>query len=209
MRVSTMTQRQPTLPWLTLALAGSMVALFAAFGPAPASLVYDQVAIADGQWWRLLTAHLVHSDVQHLAWNLAGLLVLGTLLEPIDHKAFLAALFAGAIGVDMALIGLLPHIDFYCGLSGALNTLLLPLLIAFWTRTRSPLVLIIAVASLVKILVELSLGQALFTQTAWASVPAVHLAGWLAGGLSVLPDRVAALWRRTSISPYPLNGEQP
>lgn len=202
-----MMQRQPSFPWVTLALAGSMVALFAAFGPAPGSLVYDRVAIAGAQWWRLLTAHLVHSDLEHLTWNVAGLLVLGTLLERIDRRTYSIALFGGMLCVDMALIGHLPSIGYYCGLSGALNALLLPLLVELWRRTRSPLVPVIAAASLIKILVELFLGDALFTHTAWTSVPAAHLAGWLVGGLAALPGHGAVLWHRTSANPSLLNGK--
>lgn len=205
MRVSSVTNRLSKWPWLTLALAGSMAALFAALGPAPAGLVYNRSAIADGQWWRLLTAHLVHSDIEHLIWNLAGLLVLGSLLERANWKACSTALLAGMAAVDMALIQQLPHIDLYCGLSGALNALLIPLLTYLWKTTRSPLVPAVAAASLIKILVELSLGHAVLTHTAWASVPAAHLAGWIAGSLSELPG----VWRRTSIPHYPLNGELP
>lgn len=182
-----------------------MAALFAAFGPAPAGLVYDRIAIADGQWWRLLTAHLVHSDIEHLTWNIGGLLVLGSLLERANWKDCSMALLAGVAAVDIALIEQLPHIGFYCGLSGALNALLIPLLIYLWKTTRSPLVPVIAAASLIKILAELFLGHAVFTHTAWASVSAVHLAGWIAGSLNALPS----IWRRTSIPHYPPNGELP
>ena len=38
-------------------------------------------AIADGQWWRLISAQFVHLDVLHLAFNAYGILVLGKFLE--------------------------------------------------------------------------------------------------------------------------------
>ena len=37
-----------TLPWLSVTLAGLVVALYAAFGPAPEAWVYDRAAIAGG-----------------------------------------------------------------------------------------------------------------------------------------------------------------
>jgi len=39
-------------------------------------LMWDRAAIDAGQWWRLLTAHLVHLDVRHLLLNIFGLLLI-------------------------------------------------------------------------------------------------------------------------------------
>ena len=64
-------------PW-----AGALcVALFVAFGGAPAALVYDRAAIGNGEIWRLATGHLVHLDLQHLGYNIGALLALGALYE--------------------------------------------------------------------------------------------------------------------------------
>ena len=35
-------------------------------------LQYDRAALAAGEWWRLVTAHLVHLGWDHLALNVAG-----------------------------------------------------------------------------------------------------------------------------------------
>jgi rhomboid family GlyGly-CTERM serine protease len=173
------------MPWLTLALAGSMAALYAMLGPAPAALVYDRVAIGEGEWWRLLTAHLVHGDIVHLAWNLAGLLLLGTMLERVSRVLLPAMLLSGAMAIDLMLAAGLSEIAYYCGLSGVINALLVPVLADVWRRSRSPLVPAIALLTLAKIGVEMVAGQALLTETAWPSLPAAHLAGWV-GGLPAL-----------------------
>lgn len=173
-------------PWLTLLLGGSMLALFAGLGPAPTQLVYDRTAILGGEWWRLVTAHLVHSDVGHLAWNLGGLLLLGGLLEGISRAALSAALAIGTLAVDLVLLFGLPGMGWYCGLSGSLNALLVPLFAAGWAARRSPLIPLMAALTLAKIGIEMASGQALFTETAWASVPQAHLAGWLAGIAAML-----------------------
>ena len=39
-------------------------------------LRYSRMAIDQGQFWRLLTAHLVHYDVAHATLNAAGLILL-------------------------------------------------------------------------------------------------------------------------------------
>src|ERR1700746_1774855 len=42
-------------------------------------LRYDRAALAAGQWWRLLTAHLVHLDFDHAALNSLGLVLMWAL----------------------------------------------------------------------------------------------------------------------------------
>ena len=65
------------LPWLTLLLSGLVAALYLLLGPAPPRLVFDHARVAQGEVWRLLSGHLVHSDAAHLAWNLAAFVILG------------------------------------------------------------------------------------------------------------------------------------
>mgnify|MGYP001821827145 CR=1 FL=1 len=170
-----------TLPWLSVTLAGLVVALYAAFGPAPEAWVYDRAAIAGGEWWRLISGHWVHSDGAHLGWNLAGLLALGWTVEMRGRRRLVAGLLAGTFGVDLMLWLGLPGLAAYCGLSGVLNSLLPLALVGLWQRATAPALVATGALSLLKITSEISAGQALFTHTAWASVPEAHLAGWLAG----------------------------
>ena len=176
-----------TLPWLTLALSGSMALLYLVLGPAPPAWVYDRDAIVAGEWWRLVSGHWVHSDLPHLGWNLGATLLLGGLLELRDRRAWLIALAAGTGAVDAALWFGLPGLTRYCGLSGVLNAVLLPLLFALGRTVPARLLALSGALSLGKILTELAAGQALFTQAAWPSLPEAHLAGWLAGLLPVVP----------------------
>lgn len=173
------------IPWLTLTLAGLTVALFAALGPAPVDWVFDRAAIADGEWWRLLSGHWVHSDGAHLGWNLAALILLGALIETDRRRLLLAGLFGGSLAVDIAVWTLLPDMSHYCGLSGVLNTLLLLALGTLHGRSSSALLISVAAFSLLKIVVELFAGHALLTDTAWTSVPLAHLAGWTLGVMIV------------------------
>lgn len=179
------------LPWLTLSLAGLAIGLYAVAGPAADAAVYDRAAVADGEWWRLLSGHWVHGDTGHLAWNLTALLLLGSIVESSRRWLLPLGLLAGSIGVDLWLWTGLPGIVRYCGLSGALNTLLILALWTTWKRSGHWLVWAIGLGSLLKILVEMADGRALLTQTAWPSVPSAHLAGWLVGCLLVALNR----WR--------------
>lgn len=169
------------LPWLTIALAGSMAALYAAFGPAPEGWVYDRAAVGAGEWWRLFSGHWLHADTAHLGWNLAALLLLGSLAERHGRGSLLACLLLGGLAVNATLLWMLPGMTHYCGLSGVLNALLLPALAGLRRPSGDGPLWLVGVLSLGKILVELKGGAALFTHTAWASVPEAHLAGWLAG----------------------------
>lgn len=240
-------------PWLTIALAGSAAALYAALGPAPEAWVYDRAAIADGEWWRLFSGHWLHGDGGHLGWNLVALLLLSGLVESRGRWLLLACLLLGSLVVDAVLGLAMPDLAYYCGLSGVLNALLLPALAGLWRHedslrmwpyrplflwervrvrgirqapemavawridalTPSPsthkgnrdpggrgmkggmslhsldshgngLLWLVGALSLGKVLVEMVSGSALFTHTAWASVPESHLAGWMAG-LLLLP----------------------
>ena len=172
-----------SLPWLTLGLTGLLVALFVIAGPAPVAWVFDRDAIMAGEWWRLITGHWVHSDLNHLAWNLAAFGLLGGTVESLGRRYLLGGLATGMAGVDLLLWFGLPGLGVYCGLSGVLNTLLLLALLGhFRLDPRSwAIVLAVGVASLGKILFELLTLQPIFSSTAWASVPEAHLAGWLVG----------------------------
>ena len=47
--------------------------------PGRVLLRYDRVALAAGQWWRLLSAHVVHLSVRHALVNCLGLVLLWAL----------------------------------------------------------------------------------------------------------------------------------
>ena len=169
-----MLRADPYMPWMTLLLSGLVAALFAVAGPAPAEWVYDREAIAGGQAWRLLSGHLLHSDLEHLVWNLAGLAVLGTVVEQhFGGKLLLGGLLLGSLLVDLVLWWAMPWLSHYCGLSGVLNTLLVIALAALWQQSP-PLSVLVGAGSLLKILWEMAAGQALLTQTTWAAVPAAR-----------------------------------
>src|ERR687892_129835 len=60
-------------------------------------------AIADGEYWRLLTAGFLHAGFFHLLFNMFALYILGTLLEPAIGRLrfgliYFVSLFAGSFG---------------------------------------------------------------------------------------------------------------
>jgi rhomboid family GlyGly-CTERM serine protease len=106
------------------ALAATALALAAVPAATPA-LSYVRAAIRSGEIWRLLTGHLVHGTVAHLAWNLAGLalvwLAFGT---GLGGRAWTLAFLASALGTGLGVFLFAPDVAAMLGLSGALHGLL-------------------------------------------------------------------------------------
>jgi membrane associated rhomboid family serine protease len=90
--------------------SGSVIDNFGVFGP----------AIANGDWYRVLTGAFLHAGILHIAFNMYALYILGTLLEPALGSVrftamYFASLFAGSLGVI-----LLSHDTNSVGASGAI-----------------------------------------------------------------------------------------
>lgn len=172
-------------PWFTFILAALAIGFYGLAGPAAPAWVFDRGAIADGEWWRFISGHLIHSDSQHLFWDVAALVVIGWMLERRRPAIFAWGLLAGLLAVNTWLWFGMPELERYCGLSGVLHSILLLLLATLWRETRSPLVITMVALITCKIFLELWTAEALLTNTAWPGVPIVHLAG-LIGGSGVL-----------------------
>ncbi|MES9960198.1 MAG: rhombosortase [Sedimenticola sp.] len=175
------------LPWRTLGLTGLTLALYLLLGPAPQALVLDREAIAAGEWWRLITGHWVHGDLQHLLLDTAGLFILSLLFERRPAWIYGAFLVAAMLIQDLMLLRWLPWIETYCGLSGLLNALLAGGMLLLWRDSGDRLYLLVLAAAAGKIAVEISLGQALFSDPLWPPLPEAHAFGLLSGALLSIP----------------------
>jgi rhomboid family GlyGly-CTERM serine protease len=83
---------------------------------------YERSAIAAGEWWRLITAHLVHLDLEHTLLNLLGLVMMWALFAR-DYRPGQWLLITAAIVlvIDAALWFWDTSIHWYVGASGALH----------------------------------------------------------------------------------------
>lgn len=89
---------------------------------ARAGLRYERDAIAAGQWWRLVTAHLAHLDLQHTQLNLLGLVMMWALFaRDYRPRQWLIIAAAVVLAIDAGLWFRDPQIHWYVGASGALH----------------------------------------------------------------------------------------
>lgn len=84
-------------------IAGGAGGLSGTSGSVIADFGLRGVAVADGEWYRLLTGGFLHAGLFHIGFNMFALFILGRLLEPaIGTPRFVAlyfaSLFAGAFG---------------------------------------------------------------------------------------------------------------
>jgi rhomboid protease GluP len=143
------------MPWLTLGIIGIATALFAAenalavtpsagmLTPALDTLVAmggvsGALVHGRGEWWRVLTATLLHADPMHLLFNGVGLLLGGAVLESLLGRAWLGAIFVvGAVGGSLASIAINAPNVVSVGASGAIMALLAAALVASY-RVPAP-----------------------------------------------------------------------
>lgn len=87
----------------TVVLAGLCLAIFGLqsyYAPfVHTSATFSSTLVAAGEWWRLLTANLLHGGPGHLVINLLGLVFLGNLVErPLGLSRTAIVMAAAALG---------------------------------------------------------------------------------------------------------------
>lgn len=150
------------------------------------ALRYEREAVLQGEYWRLVTGHLVHGSILHLILNAAGLGLIAALF-PHDYSWrgwLLIALFS-MLAIDVGLVFYEPQLAWYVGLSGVLHGALAAGAIAWWRHEPRPLALVLIVIFLGKLGWEQWQG-ALPLSGDLAVVVNAHLYGALGGALAGL-----------------------
>jgi rhomboid family GlyGly-CTERM serine protease len=89
---------------------------------ARAALRYERVAIVAGQWWRLLTAHFVHIDLEHALLNIMGVVLMWAIFaRDLTPRQWLIITAVVVLTIDAGLWFRDTGVDWYVGASGALH----------------------------------------------------------------------------------------
>src|ERR1700722_6629148 len=148
-----------------------------------ALLRYDRVALAAGQWWRLLTAHVIHLGPEHAALNSLGLVLMWALFAR-DYKPgqWVSITLASIAAIDAGLWLRDSTVAWYVGSSGALHGVMAAGTLAH-VRRRDLDGWILAAFIIVKLTYEQTSGALPFAEGEGVVVDA-HLYGAL-GGVAV------------------------
>lgn len=175
------------LPWWSI--SGTAAALICAAVPDLFSvLVYDRSLIATGEYWRLLSCHLLHWSSSHLWYNCVVFLLLGAWCELQDSGATPRLYLLSVLLISAVLWLSAPQLQWYCGLSGIIAAQVVLALRSTWLqgqdRWERTLFTLIFAGLLLKICYEQFSQQSVFASM--DSIPPsalAHLAGMLSGFL--------------------------
>lgn len=174
--------------WLA---AGALALLALLSGARPESLAaleWQRSAIVDGEWHRVLTAHVAHLDTHHLLFNLLGLAVMVELLMEQWAWVDLATLIlVSALGTSLLLWWCEPELRWYAGMSGLLHGLWAGAALHVCLRRRSAIHAAALLALAIK-LVWLNHGTG-----AIPVLPIAHVYGAFSGLLWALMRRLLVL----------------
>ena len=85
-------------------------------------LRYDRAGLAAGQWWRLLSGHLVHLDLRHAVLNIMGLALMWALFaRDYTPRQWLLIVLGAIAAIDVGLWLADSTVLWYVGSSGALH----------------------------------------------------------------------------------------
>ena len=182
--------------WPLLSVLVPCLLLAALGNPARSLLRYDRTRIEHGELWRLFTGNFVHLGTGHLLEDMAGLVLLWLLFEDVlAGWRMPVVVSAGALAVGMGLLIGDPRVDWYVGISGALDTL--------WAvgsvgliRRRDRFGWMLAVVLVVKLVYEQGFGALPFSSVSSGGLVIVdaHLYGAFAG--AVIGFGEALPWHR-------------
>ena len=110
------------------------------------ALRYEREAVLQGEYWRLLTGHLVHGSWLHLLMNGLGLGLVAALFDrDYSLPAWLLIALFSVVAIDLGFVLYEPQLLWYVGLSGVLHGALAAGAVAWWRHESRLLALLLSV----------------------------------------------------------------
>jgi rhomboid family GlyGly-CTERM serine protease len=173
-----------------LAVVGIILALAGLGERGRQALSYDRDALAHYQWWRVLSAHLVHLSWRHTLLNCAGLVLLWALFaREFSPWRWLWIVTLAALSIDLGLWFLHPSVLWYVGASGVLHGAWSAGACAAYRRGDGMGALIMLLL-VIKLVYEQHSGLSVF-EGDLPLEPAAHLFGAVGGLIAAMLPRVA------------------
>lgn len=160
-----------------------MLAIVAQFSGFHSLLAWDREQIQAGQWWRIVTGNITHTNIAHLGMNLAGLVLIAWLHHRY-YARYSALLLIWILMVAIGIALFFTPFDWYVGLSGVLHGLFV------WGVVKDiqhnvPLAWLLLFGIVVKLVIDLvNNGDALTASLIEANV--AYQAHWVGAVLGLL-----------------------
>ncbi|MDQ1267711.1 MAG: hypothetical protein QG560_354 [Campylobacterota bacterium] len=107
---------------LFLIFTSLLVALFS--DDAALFLRYERTEILNFEFWRLFTAHIVHSGYEHLFLNLFALIITWLITYRFANRFdWWFTLLLSSFGISLSFLLFMSNLEWYVGLSGVLHSL--------------------------------------------------------------------------------------
>lgn len=87
-------------------------------------LRYERTEILNFEFWRLFTAHIVHSGYEHLFLNLLALIITWLITYRFANRSdWWLTLLLSSFGISLSFLLFMSNLEWYVGLSGVLHSL--------------------------------------------------------------------------------------
>jgi len=170
----------------TLILIISLVIVLLAGQKFSSIFQFDRSLIIEGEYWRILTCHFVHTGWGHLLLNLVGALFI---LRLFAHLYSPFTWFTGTIccmiGISFSFLIFCPTLEWYVGLSGLLHGLLMMGIIGEM-KNGNRFYCLVLLAIFGKLATEYFNGPSELTGQLinFSIITSAHLAGAITGGIT-------------------------
>ncbi len=160
---------------------------------------FQQDWFQQAEFWRIITAHWIHFNWQHLLLNGLGLVLCVAIARPTwSMNRWIVYNILLAIGISMLFTWLNPELDWYVGYSGVLFGVFLLAAIELF-KTERVIALLLGIGVCIKVILEQS-SSVTVTSSEFIGVPVIidaHLYGLLLAVVMALSNQVYTIIKQT------------